>query len=266
MIISSQSNPALRRIRKLRHRREREQSGLFYAEGIRIVAEAIQVGAVLDTLVVAPELLESAFARRLVDEGCAAGTPVLEVTKTVFASISDKDGPQGLGAVIRQRWDSPETAGQAPVQRWVALSAVQDPGNLGTILRTSDAVGWAGVLLLGPTTDPYDPTCVRASMGAVLSQRLVRMSVAELAIWKSQYRHMVVGTSRAAASDYRRVAYRDPLIVYMGSERQGLSPDEQALCDLMVGIPMVGRADSLNLAVATAVVLYEAFHQLGGHT
>jgi len=262
MLISSQTNPAIKRIRSLRHRKEREQTGLFYAEGIRIVAEAVQVGAAVETLVVAPDLLDSPFARRLLEEQRRRGVPVIEVTREVFQSISGKDGPQGLGAVIRQRWDAPDTAGQATIRRWVALSAVQDPGNLGAILRTSDAVGFAGVLLIGPTTDAYDPTCVRASMGAIFSQRLVRMTLDEFATWKRRYGYTLVGTSGAAPTNYRTVAYREPVVVYMGSEREGLSAKEQALCDVMVSIPMVGRSDSLNLAVATGVMLYEVFHQL----
>lgn len=261
-LISSPANPAIKRIRSLRQRKQREKTGLFFAEGIRIVTEAVQVGAPVEALVIAPDLLESRFARSLCEDQRRMGVPVLEVTKEVFQSISDKDGPQGLAAVIRQRWDSPAIAGQVARRRFVALSRVQDPGNLGTVLRTSDAAGFAGVILVGPTADPYDPACVRASMGAIFSQRLVRLTVEEFVAWKKQYGYTLVGTSATAPNDYRAVRYREPVVIYMGNEREGLSPQEMAICHVMVSIPMVGRADSLNLAVATGLMLYEVFRQL----
>ena len=144
---------------------------------------------------------------------------------------------------------------------WIALDSVADPGNLGTILRTSDAVGGKGIVLLDHSTDPYDPTAIRASMGAVFSQQLVRASLAEFARWKQHTPCAVIGTSDKAASDYQAVRYPAPLIVLMGSERQGLQEAHYQLCDDVVRIPMMGRSDSLNLAVATAVVLYEVFNQ-----
>jgi RNA methyltransferase, TrmH family len=138
---------------------------------------------------------------------------------------------------------------------------VRSPGNLGTILRTCEAVGGAGAILIGDGIDPYDPATVRATMGAVFSQRFVRTGFRELVGWKRQTGIRLVGTSPLAVKNYRAGDYRGPLILYMGSERKGMSPEHQALCDEMVRIPMVGRADSLNIAVATGVMLYEVFHQ-----
>jgi TrmH family RNA methyltransferase len=143
----------------------------------------------------------------------------------------------------------------------VALSSIQSPGNLGTLLRTADAVGAAGVILLGDGVDPYDPAAVRASMGAIFSQRFVRASTRELAAWKRRSGALLVGTSPAAPTDYQALTYPPSLVLFMGHERQGLSPEEQALCDELVRIPMVGSSDSLNLAVATSVMLYEVFNQ-----
>jgi TrmH family RNA methyltransferase len=260
-VISSFSNPQIKQIRALRQRKERDATGLFFIEGIRLVGEAVQLHAPIDTLVVAPELLSSDFARSLVEEQTQAGVRLLEVTVDVFASLSGKDGPQGLGAVLRQQWEPLEAVGLEDGLGWVALESVADPGNLGTILRTADAVGCAGVLLLGTSTDPFDPAALRASMGAIFSQRLVRASFAEFVAWKQRHRVAVVGTSGDAAHDYRAVRYQPPLVLLMGSERQGLSDEQQAACDVVVRIPMVGRSDSLNLAVATGVVLYEMFYQ-----
>ena len=134
---------------------------------------------------------------------------------------------------------------------------MQSPGNLGTILRTCEAVGAAGVILLGPQADPYDPSAIRATMGALFAQRLVRATWDEFAAWKRRHGCLLVGTSPSGKIDYRAVAYTPPTVLWMGWERQGLSPEQQALCDVMARIPMAGRSDSLNLAVSTGVMLYE---------
>ena len=261
MIISSQHNQHIKQIRSLRHRHERERSGLFFIEGIRIVTEAVQSGAEIEKLVVAPELLKSEFGREIIQEQRDQGTPCTEVTADVFSSISTKDGPQGIGAVVRQRWEELEHVRLTDMQYWVALDAAQDPGNIGTTLRTGDAAGSTGLILLGSCADPYDATALRASMGAIFSQRLVKASFADFLRWKQQHNYFVVGTSKAAPRDYREVSYQFPLVLLMGSERLGLSSEQQALCDMMVKIPMVGRSDSLNLAVATGITLYEIFYQ-----
>lgn len=261
MIISSHANPHIKQIRSLRHRHEREHTNRFFIEGIRIVAEAAQMRAEVETLVVAPHLLKSDFAREIVQEQQAQGISCLEVTAEVFKSLSLKENPQGIGAVVQQRWQPLEDVKLAHERCWVALDAAQDPGNIGTIMRTGEAVGSAGLILLGNCADPYDPAALRASMGAVFSQRLVKASFTEFATWKQQHHYPVIGTSGAATHDYRQVSYPHPVILLMGSERQGLSDEQQAICDSIVKIPMVGRSDSLNLAVATGVVLYEIYYQ-----
>ncbi len=234
---------------------------MFFVEGIRLIVEAVELCAGITTLVVAPELLDSALAQRVVRMQQALGIPCLEVSADVFKSLSVRGGYQGLGAVVRQRWEPLEKVRLAEELCWVALDAVQYPSNLGTILRTCEAVGGAGILLIGNTTDPYDPAAVRASMGAVFSQRLVRTNFAEFLAWKCRHNYVVVGTSPGAEMDYQAVTYRPPVVLLMGSERAGLSREQQALCDLTIRIPMVGCTDSLNVAVAASVVLYEMFNQ-----
>lgn len=261
MTITSRQNEHIKQIRKLRHRPQRQQAGLAYIEGVRIVGEAVQLGADIDVIVVAPDLLKSQFALDLVHQRERSGTPVLRVGADVFRSLSEKDRPQGLAAVVRQRWERLDHMQSRGELCWVALDAVQDPGNLGTILRTSEAIGGAGVFLLGHSTDPYDPEAIRASMGAIFSQRLVRTDALSLSGWARSRGILIAGTSPDATLDYRAARYGRPVILLMGSERQGLSAEDRALCDLLVKIPMVGRADSLNLAVATAIVLYEIFEQ-----
>jgi TrmH family RNA methyltransferase len=261
MLISSRNNPTIKQIRSLRDRKYRERTGLFFVESLRIVAEAIQMHAEIETLIVAPERLESRFAQELPALQRRSGAACLEVTTEVFESLASKEGYQGIAAVVRQRREPLECVCPSEELCWVALDGVQYPGNLGTILRTCDAVGGAGVFLIGNTADPYDPAAVRASMGAVFAKRLVRTDFAALLAWRQRHNVPVVGTSPSASVDYQEIAYRSPSVLFMGCERGGLPQDQQALCDVMVKIPMVGRIDSLNLAVATSIVLCEMFNQ-----
>ena len=257
--VSSVSNPRIKFVRSLRRRTAREESGQFFVEGIRAVAEAIQVGAEVETLIVASSLLTSALAHEVIHK--VPRSARLEVTADVFCSLSAQENPQGLGAVVHQHWTDLDTVKPDLGLCWVALESVQYPGNLGTVLRTSEAVGGAGVILLGHATDPYDPLCVRASMGAIFSQRLVRAGSGAFLTWKRRSGGFVVGTSPSAATDYQALIYPSPLVLLMGSEQHGLSAELLAACDRLVCIPMVGRCDSLNLAVSASTVLYEVFNQ-----
>jgi TrmH family RNA methyltransferase len=261
MKITSPGNAKIKWIRKLRERKMRQETGCFYAEGLRIVVEAAQQGAELQTLVFAPELLTSAVGLQLIEAQAARGVEVIEVSGEVFQTIALKEDPVGIAAVVRQHWMALEQAEVGPGEWWVALDEVADPGNLGTILRTNDAVGGQGVILLDRSTDPFDPTAIRASMGALFSQRLVKATWAEFAEWKRSRGVPLVGTSGGAALDYQSTVYPARLVVLMGSEREGLDAQQMGLCDQMVSLPMVGRSDSLNLAVATGVMLYEIFNQ-----
>lgn len=259
-MITSSANPTIKGIRALRQRKEREERGLCFVEGIRQVAEALASDVVVQ-LIIAPDLLTSAFARELVERQRAAGTQILEVSRELFASLSQKEGPQGLAAVARQRWTSLAAARLDAPPGWVALVEPADPGNLGTIVRTADAVGAAGIMLIGPSADPYDPAALRASMGAAFTVPMLRCSWEQFAAWKAETGAYVLGTADSAPAHFQTIAYPQPLVLLMGSERHGLSAEQQALCDQFVSIPMRGRADSLNLAVATGVMLYELLRQ-----
>lgn len=261
MIITSSANPRIKQIRKLRDRKERQETGLFYLEGLRIVAEAAEQGAALDTLIYAPELLSSEFGQQLVDQVMRQGVPVLEVSAEVFRGLSLKEGPVGIAAVVRQQWVDLDSVTIQPGRPWVALDSVADPGNLGTILRTLDSAGGSGLILLDHSTDPYDPTSIRASMGAVFSIKLVQAGLAQFAAWKRARSVFLVGTSDKARVNYHAYPYPSELVLLMGSERQGLQPEHLNLCDEVVAIPMAGSSDSLNLAVATGIVLYELVNQ-----
>ncbi|MDE2847923.1 MAG: RNA methyltransferase [Gemmatimonadota bacterium] len=278
MTITSLQNPRIKAIRALSQRKRRQETGLFFAEGIRLVGEAVQTGADVETLVVAPELLRSDFGRDTVRRARKEGVEILEVGADVFRSLSGKDGPAGIGVVARQRWTALDDAGvgrgggdaatddaaAAATLGWVVLEDVGNPGNLGSILRTSEAVGGAGIILLGETVDPYDPASVRGSMGAIFSQQIVRSSLEALILWKHRIGLPMIGTSDAAPADYRSADYAPPLLLCLGGEQHGLSRAVMDACDTVVRIPMAGRADSLNLAVAAGVMLFEVLCRVRG--
>lgn len=244
-------------MRGLQTRKERDRSGLFWMEGLRFVGSALNSGTPLQTILWVPKMLTHPYGQKLIRQCKQQGLPCWEVTPEVFLHLSRAQEAQWIGAVGRQQWTRMADASANAGLCWLALDTVQSPGNLGTILRTCEAVGAAGVILLGPQADPYDPSAIRATMGALFSQRLVRATWAEFASWKRQHSCLLVGTSPHGSQDYRQIAYRRPTVLWMGWERQGLSPQQQDLCDVMARIPMAGRADSLNLAVATGVMLYQ---------
>lgn len=260
-MITSTSNARVKSIRKLRDRKERDQSGSFYIEGLRIVGEAVEQGAKLEELIVSPELLTSDFGNELLNRCRQMDISILEVDERVFDSFSLKDGPQGIAAVVQQAWQPLESLIPGEKELWIALDSIQDPGNLGTILRTSDAVGSSGLILLDQSTDPYSPSAIRASMGAIFSQKIVKADAEEFSAWKKSTGCTVVGTSDAAQLDYQAYRYPERMVLLMGSERQGLHEPYFEVCDALVSIPMVGKSDSLNLAVATGITLYEIFNQ-----
>lgn len=253
----------LAHVQHLRHRPQRDAAQQFLVEGIKFLIQAREAHQDIEGLVLAPDLLAPSMrslARRLAKRG-AHRPPVLEVDVKTYRALSAAAEPPGVMAVVRQRWSS---LGSAPGPRdlWLAVSRVRSPGNLGTLLRTCDAAGARGAVLLGPEVDPHDPVCVRASMGSLLARRLVRCDQAKtLHTWLRRSGGVLVGAAPGAKRDYREVDYRRPVAFFVGDERKGLSDDDLDLCDVLVRIPMVGRLDSLNLAVAGSLLLYEAWSQ-----
>jgi TrmH family RNA methyltransferase len=256
-LISSRNNPRIKQVRALRQRKGRQEARLFIVEGIRHVGEAVEAGAPLEAIFHAPELLDSAFARNLLEEQARHGVPCYATTAEVFAWLAEKENPQGILAVARQ---TDRKLGDLTPQNFpwgVALVSPQDPGNLGTILRSIDAVGASGLLLLEDSVDPYHPSAVRASMGALFWNPVVSASFADFAAWTKQQGYHVYGTSAHGNVAYSEVqAYQFPCILLMGSEREGLTQEQTTACEKMIRLPMRGRATSLNLSVAAGVMLY----------
>jgi RNA methyltransferase, TrmH family len=249
-------------LRLVEDRAERERTGLFYTEGMRFVKRALESRFTsIETVLFAQDLLSAPLSRHLLQQAREVNLPIIEVTPTIFRRLSRVDEPQGIGAVVRQRWDRLYRVRPDSGLCWVLLDTVRAPGNLGTVLRTLDAVGASGVILLGDSIDPYSPEVVRATMGALFALRYVRTTLGEFNRWRERQGVTLVGTSPHATDDYCAYRYPERLVLWMGGERQGLSATQMATCDQMVQIPMVGSSDSLNLATATSILVYEVFNQ-----
>lgn len=256
-IISSRSNPKIKQVRALHNRKERQATRLFLVEGIRHVGEATQAGAKIQSIIYAPELLSSDFAHQVIQKQSAGGVPCYAVTAEVFDSLAGKENPQGILAVVHQPQSNLDCLTREDFAWGVALVAPQDPGNLGAILRTVDAVGASGLLLLDSSVDAYHPSAVRASMGTLFWYPVVTAAFAEFAGWARGRGYHIYGTSTHGSTDYRAISsYQKPCILLMGSEREGLTPQQAVACDQLIRLPMHGHATSLNLAVATGVMLY----------
>lgn len=256
--ITSLTNDRIKAIRALELRKERRETGLFVAEGASLIVTARDAGFVPVTLVHLDGAATSGIAGGLVEWAHKSGCDVLAVSEAVLAKLSAKDNPQSMIAVFRQRlFPLPAVSAVPGSATWVLLEEVRDPGNLGTILRTVDAVGGAGVILLGTCCDPFSRECVRATMGSIFTVPIARSSREEFATWRRDWTGSVVGTHLAATIDFRSLSYAGPTLLCMGSEGPGLSREMAALCSHLVRIPMAGSLDSLNLAVATALALYQ---------
>lgn len=256
--ITSLTNPTVKAVRALHLRKERDESGLFVAEGLKAVIEAIETGHAPAILMHGPEAGAHPLTQRAVQATLAAEGEAIEVTQEILAKVSRRDNPQAVVGVFRQAFQPLEAIEPEAAPCWVALHRVRDPGNLGTIVRTADSAGCGGVILVGECCDPYSVEAVRATMGSIFAVPIVRASEAEFAAWRGGWPGSVVGTLLTADRDYRAASYAKPALVLMGNEQQGLPPEMAALCDVNVKIPMRGRADSLNLAVATGIMIYAA--------
>ncbi len=257
-LISSHANPLVKQIRSLRQKKGREETGLFLVEGIHHVGEAAEAGWDLETLVYAPDLLTSDFARHLVDEQQSHGVRCVALTGSLFADIAEKDNPQGILAIVHQRHLTLENVTLEGFAFGAAVVSPQDPGNVGTILRTLDAVGADGLFLLEGGVELYHPSVVRASMGTLFWKPVVQASFDEFVQWSRKNGCQLVGSSAHAKTDYLEFRQgNQPTILLLGNEQKGLSPEQIAACDVVVSMPMKGRVSSLNLAVAAGVLLYQ---------
>jgi TrmH family RNA methyltransferase len=256
--VTSLSNPIVKDIRALAMKKFRDRDNAFMAEGLKLVIDALDLGWTIRTLVFAKAQRGNPTVEKIAARTVAAGGLVLEASEKVLGAITRRDNPQMVVGVFQQRWTALNDIRPANGDVWVALDRVRDPGNLGTVIRTADAVGARGVILVGETTDPFSVETVRATMGSVFAVPVARAGVEAFLAWRGSVSATFVGTHLKGSVDYRTVDYSwGPVVLVMGNEQQGL-PDELATsCDALIRIPQAGRADSLNLAVATGVALYE---------
>lgn len=258
-LISSPANPLLKRIRKLGQRKHREAEGALFVEGIAAVWQAVESGALLETIVAAPALLKSEAARDLVHSAASRGTPVARVTPEAFESIAERENPSGLGAVVRAPSYALSDVTIGDEALVVALHEVGNPGNLGTVVRTADAAGAAAVVVTGTSADPWHPTAVKASMGTVFSTPVVTGELDDVIGWARGRGLAVLATSARGSTDHWGADYPGRCLLLFGSEATGLSPDVLAAADHTVRIPQQGAASSLNLAVAAGILIYEVY-------
>lgn len=257
-IISSPANPLAKRVRALATRKERRASGTFVVEGIQPVSQAVDARADIDVLLVAPDLIAGTAAPKLVSAQEAAGTAIARLTADLFERLSDRRRASGLAAIVRIPAESLARVTVEADSLFVVLHEVHNPGNLGTIIRTAVSAGSRAVLLLGHTADPYAPESVRASMGAIFAVPVVQLSdPATFFDWAAAHRLPIVGTSPSATEDHWAIDYPLPAALLIGNEQQGLPPDARARAEILVRIPMVGTTESLNAAIAAAIMLYE---------
>ncbi len=256
--VTSLTNPTVKAVRALHLRKEREASGLFLAEGLKLIGEALEIGHTPQILLYGPEARALPFLTRVAAATAEAGGEVIEVTRDILEKVSRRENPQMVVAVFAQRFGDLAALDPGAADCWVALQAVRDPGNLGTIVRTADAAGCGGVILVGDCCDPYSVEAVRATMGSIFAVPLFKASAPDFIAWRAAWPGSVVGTLLSASVDHRAADYRRPTLILMGNEQAGLPPDLAAACDVNVKIPMRGRADSLNLAVATGIMIYAA--------
>lgn len=257
--ITGFSNPLVKRVRALREKKHRRQEGLFLAEGLRILTEARDTGTL-------PEMLFHAgsdhpLALELMAATEAAGGDVITTTPDILSKISGKDNPQALVGVYRDRLTPLGSLDRSSADIWIVAQSLRDPGNLGTILRTGDAVGAGGLILIDDCVDPFSVEAVRASMGALFTQSITTARWPEFLQWLRSGSGELIGTSLQTDKDYQAVRYGAPAFLLVGNEAQGLPAEYAAACDHLVKMPMRGKADSLNVAVATAVMAYELLNQ-----
>ena len=255
--ITSLANPVVKEIRGLALAKNRRASRMFVAEGLKLVADAIEAGWRIRYLVHAARVGNEALVERLSATARTRGADIVSVSEAVLEKIARRENPQAVIGVFEQRLTRAADIRPRAEDVFVALEAVRDPGNLGTIIRTVDAVGAAGVILVGDTVDPFSVEAVRATMGSVFHVPLSRATQEEFAALRARWPGTVVGTHLAATTDYRAATYKGPVMVVMGGEQAGLTAAMAEACTTLVKIPMAGRADSLNLAVATGVMLFE---------
>jgi len=255
--ITAFSNPLVKYARDLRDKRHRRAARQFLAEGLRILTEARDAGRLPRTLFYARASADHPLVHDLSIAVEEAGGDAVQTSSDILAKLSGKDNPQAVVGIFDEFAASLNDLDRSRADIWLVAERLRDPGNLGTILRTGDAVGAGGLILIGDCVDPFSVEAVRASMGALFTVPVIRCEWTAFVEWLRTGPGQLVGLSLDTTQNYRAGCYTAPTFLLTGNEAQGLPADYAAACDLLVKIPMLGKADSLNAAVATAVMAYE---------
>jgi RNA methyltransferase, TrmH family len=255
--VTAFSNPTVKRLRSLRDKKARRAEGLFLAEGLRILAEARDSGILPEIVVFSDEGAKHPLAKEIAEAAEAVGAEAIRTTDDILTKISGKDNAPLLLGAYRQPDTSLARIDPASSDIWLVAQALRDPGNLGTMLRTGDAVAAGGLILIDDCADPFSVEAVRASMGAIFTQQVAAAPWDAFVAWLRSGPGQLVGTSLKTDTDYLGARYEKPCFLLVGNESHGLPAAYEAECDLLVKIPMLGRADSLNAAIAGAVMAFQ---------
>jgi RNA methyltransferase, TrmH family len=242
-----------------RERSTRDRLGLFYVEGVRNFIRAIDLQFEIDTIIYSEKLLTAPVARKLVRRSRRQGVGTISVTPEQFRQISYSERASGVAAIVRQKWSKLAHISPDSGLCWIVLETVRSAGNLGTLIRTSEAIGGAGFIFLGRSIDPFHPDVLRASMGGLYAQHLVRTELTTLSTWARRYQCPTIGAAVDGRVDLHQFDYPRSSLIFLGEERSGLTPQQRDCCQHLVRIPMEGTADSLNLGVAGSLFLYEVY-------
>ncbi|MEL6922224.1 MAG: RNA methyltransferase [Pseudomonadota bacterium] len=257
--IDSPANPIIKDIRTLEKKRIREETNSFLAEGQKLVIDALHSGWSVRTLIVSKNGTQEPRTSDLIRRCIALGVDTLLVSAKVLSTMTRRDNPQTVCAVIERRFGDLADVAKSNTGTWIALDRVRDPGNLGTIIRTGDALGASGVIIIGDATDPFAMEAVRATMGSLFAKPIIHVPAAEFIDFAGHFSGLLVGTHLEGSVDFRVPNYEaQTTILLMGNEQSGLPPALVEVCDQLVRVPQAGSADSLNLAVATAICLFHA--------
>lgn len=262
--ITGFSNPTVKYLRSLREKKHRKAAGKFLAEGLRLLTDARECGHLPELLVLSDARDPHPLLEALERDVMAAGGEVIETTPDILSKITGKSNPQAVAGAFAEFDTSLAALDRSAASIWLVAQALRDPGNLGTMLRTGDAVGAGGLILIDDCADPFSVEAVRASMGAVFTQQVAHARWEEFLPWLRSGPGQLVAASLRDAVPYRGAPYAAPCFILVGNESQGLPEEYETACDLRVTMPMRGRADSLNAAVAGAVLAYEVLAGLEG--
>ena len=259
--ITGFSNPTIKRLKSLREKKYRKREGHFLVEGLRILTEALDAGRTPKLLVVVEDTQLHPLAQKIEEATIAGGGEVIETSEAIIAKLSGKSNPQSIIGIYEDHPTALADIDRTESNIWLVAQSLRDPGNLGTILRTGDAVGAGGLILIDDCVDPFSVEAVRASMGAIFTQSVTSASWSDFVEWLRSSDGQLIGTSLDTENDYQAVQYQAPTFLLVGNEAQGLPVEYEQECDALVKMPMMGKADSLNAAVATAVMAYEVLNQ-----